>query len=157
MPKKISKTSSKIKGLFRPIHLQAILFLLAYNIVSKSIFVKAVIIESNFVNFFVPYVFGILSGWMFLYLLKHEDFFHFMREVEKEEKGREKKLLSKYIHHGKVFATLIIAAVAGPIFGALTIRLILPKYKYGIVLIAIGNIFSTLISVAMAKGVLGLM
>lgn len=153
MPKKISKTSSKVKNFFKPVHFQAILFLLVYNIISKTIFVKAIIANSILINFFVPYIFGILSGWLFLYLLKHQDFFHFMKEVEKEEDGKEKALISRYLHHGKMLATLIIASVGGPIFGALTVRLLLPKYRHGVFLIAIGNIFSTLISVAFAKGI----
>ena len=77
-----------------------------------------------------------------------------MKEVEKEEKGKERIFLSRYLHHGKIAATLIIAAIGGPIFAALTIRLILSKYKYQLALVAIGNIISTLITVGIAKGLL---
>lgn len=151
MPK-TKKLRSKI--FFRPIHLQAILFLVAYNVVSKTVFVKAIISSSIIVNFLAPYIFGVLSGLLFLYLLKHEDFFHFMKDVENQEKGKEKIFLNKYLHHGKILATLIIAAIGGPIFAALTIRLILPKYKHQLGLIAVGNIISTLISVGLAKGLI---
>ena len=145
--------ASKLKNLLRPVHLQALLFLLLYNLISKTIFIKAIIADSIFINFLVPYVFGIVSGVLFLYLLRHQDFFHFMKEVENQEKAKEKVLLSKYLHHGKILATIIIASVGGPIFAALTIRLILPpKYKYGALLIALGNIISTLMSVGVAKG-----
>lgn len=151
-----AKVKSKKFSFLKPVHLQAIIFLLIYNILSKTVFIKAIVSQSIFINFLVPYFFGVLSGFSFLYLLKHEDFFHFMKDVENQERGKEKIFLDKYLHHGKVLATLIIASIGGPIFAALTIRLILPKYKYQLALIASGNIVSTLISVGIAKGFLGI-
>ena len=142
------------KGYFRPIHLQAIIFLIVYNLLSKTIFIKSILSNNYLVNFFGPYLFGVVFGSIFLYLLKHEDFFHFMKEVEREEKGKEKKFLKKFLHHGKVLATLIITAIGGPIFGALTIRLLLPRYKYSLPLLYIGNIFSTILNVGIAKGLI---
>lgn len=145
------------KSFFRPVHLQAIIFLIIYNILSKTIFIKSVLSHELLINFFGPYLFGTISACIFLYLLSHEDFFHFIKEVEREEKSKEKKLLKKFVHHGKILTALLITLLSGPIFGALTIRLILPKYKYGYYLLIFGNIFSTILAVSVAKGlVIGL-
>lgn len=151
MPK--SKSKIKKKSFFRPVHLQAILFLIVYNILSKTFLIKFILYKNFYLNFIGPYVFGVIAGSVFLYLLKHEDFFHFMKEVEKEERGKEKKFIKKFLHHGKILATVIIATIGGPIFAALTIRLLLPRYRYPFLLLAVGNIFSTLLSVTLAKGV----
>lgn len=145
---------TKIKHLLKPIHLQAIVFLVLYNLISKTVFFKSLSSNNLLINFFGPYVFGVVAGIVFLYLLSHEDFFHFMKDVEKIEKKKEKSLLKKYIHHGKILATLIITTLGGPIFGAITIRLILPKYKHNLILLAIGSIFSTLLTVGIAKGLI---
>lgn len=153
----ILKSKKFKKSFFRPVHLQAIIFLIIYNILSKTIFIKSVLSHELLINFFGPYLFGTISACIFLYLLSHEDFFHFIKEVEREEKSKEKKLLKKFVHHGKILTVLLITLLSGPIFGALTIRLILPKYKYGYYLLIFGNIFSTILAVSVAKGlVIGL-
>ena len=152
MPK--LRIKSKRKPFFRPVHLQAILFLIVYNILSKTLFVKFILSSNYYINFLGPYIFGVLAGSAFLYLLRHEDFFHFMKEVEEVEKRKEKKLIKKFLHHGKILAILIITTIGGPIFGALTIRLLLPKYKYSFALLATGNILSTILGVGLAKGII---
>jgi hypothetical protein len=151
MPKLRSKF--KKKSFFRPVHLQAILFLVVYNILSKTFLVKFVLNKNYFINFIGPYIFGVLAGSVFLYLLKHEDFFHFIKEIERVEGKKEKRLVRRFLHHGKILATLMIATLGGPIFAALTIRLLLPKYKYQFLLLAVGNLFSTLLSVVFAKSI----
>ena len=148
------KRKSKTKSFFRPVHLQAIIFLIIYNIVSKTIFLKSILQSSYFITFSGPFIFACIAGALFLYLLRHEDFFHFIKEVEREEDKKEKGYLKRFMHHGKILATLIIATIGGPIFSAITIRLLLPKYKYPYLLLFIGNIFSTLFSVGIAKGII---
>lgn len=76
-----------------------------------------------------------------------------MKEVEEVEKRKEKKLIKKFLQHSKVLTALVITTIGGPMFGALTIRLLLPKYKYQIAFLVIGNIFSTILSVSIAKGI----
>lgn len=139
---------------FRPIHLQAVIFLVFYAIFSKTVFIKSVADENIMVSFFVPYIFGIVAGNGFLYLFSHQDFFHFMKEVERIENKNEKKLLNKYKHFGKILTTLIIATVGGPVFSALTIRLLLNNAWYKYLLIIVGNIPSTIFTVSLAKGLM---
>ena len=143
-----------MKSFFRPVHLQAIIFLIVYNIVSKTIFFKSILYNAYFINFSGPYLFACVAGAIFLYLLRHEDFFHFIKEVERQEDKKEKGYLKKFSNHGKILTTLIIATIGGPIFSALTIRLLLPKHKHPYLLLFLGNVFSTIFSVMIAKGIL---
>jgi hypothetical protein len=155
MPVKKHRTKkSPKKGFFRPIHLQAVVFLVVYTILSKTIFIKSIASENLAVNFFSPYIFGVAAGIIFLYLLNHADFFHFIKEVEKAERKKENNYLKKYLHFGKVLSTLIIATIGGPVFAALTVRLLLNKVWYKYLLIAAGNLTSTILGVSLAKGAL---
>ncbi len=133
-------------------HLQAIFFLVIYTALSKIIFVKSVTSGNLTVAFVVPYLYGVIMGCVFLYLFNHEDFFHFMRDVEHREEKKEKSLLKKYLHYGKILAVLIIAAVFGPVLSALTIRLLLNKVWYKYLLLAAGNVTSTLLGVSLWLG-----
>lgn len=153
MPKRKFKVK---KSFFRTIHLQALIFFVLYTVVSKYIFIRAVASPNMQVSFFVPYFFGVISGILFLYLFNYEDFFHFMKDVERQEKIKETKMLKKYKHFGKLASFFIIAAIGGPILAALTIRFLINKVWYRYALIAAGNIASTVIAVAVAKGFLKL-
>lgn len=155
MIKNIKKTV-KQKGLIRKIHFQAIAFLVIYTLLSKSIFIKSITSPSLAVAFSVPYIFGIVAGILFLYLFNHEDFFHFMREVERVEKKKEEGYLKRYIHFGRIFSTLIIGGIGGPVFAALTVRFLLNNFPHRYLLLAVANIGSTLLAVVIAKGAIGL-
>lgn len=144
----------KHKGFFRRVHLQAFIFLLLYSVLSKTIFFKALASRNTLIEFLIPYIFGVIAGFVFLYLFNHEDFFHFIREVEHEEKQKENLYLKKYLHFGKIVCTLIIALLGGPLFSALTVRFLLNNVWYRYWLIALGNVGSTILSVSLAKGVL---
>ncbi len=151
----MAKRYKKIKKpLLRKVHFQAFLFLIIYTILSKTIFIKSVTLSSVALSFFIPYVYGVVAGVIFLYLFNHEDFFHFMKDVEKKEEKKEKGLLKKYLHYGKILSTLIIATVGGPVFSALTIRFLLNRFWYKYLILAVGNIASTAMGVALAKGVI---
>lgn len=142
------------KPLLRSVHLQAIVLMLFYTLLSKFIFVKSITSDSYYINFFGPYIYGVVAGAIFLYLFSHEDFFHFIKDIEKQQKTKESKYLKKYIHYGKVICSLIVATVGGPVFSALTVRLLLNRVWFKYILIAIGNIPSTVLAVAMGKGAL---
>lgn len=151
MPKVKSK-----KWFIRKVHLQAIAFLIFYNVISKTVFFKSVVHDNLVVNFLAPYVFGVVAGIIFLYLLNHEDFFHFMKEVESRERSKENFYIKKYKHYGRILSTLIIATIGGPIFAALTIRFLLNTSPYRYIVLAVGNIASTLLTVSLAKGTISL-
>lgn len=137
-------------------HLQAVVLTVIYLVVSKIVFVNFVINKNILVAFFGPYIFGVLTSFMFLYLFSHEDFFHFMKEVEKKEKKKENEYLKKYKHLGKIAAVMVIGTIGGTILAALTVRLLLAHLKYRYLVLLIAMFFSTIFTVGIAKGLLNL-
>jgi hypothetical protein len=75
-----------------------------------------------------------------------------MKNIEREERGKEKNLLGKFGHYGNILACIIVSVVGGPILLSLTIRFLFSEKenKYLIAFIAI--LASTIISVSVAKG-----
>ncbi len=145
-----------MKKFFRPIHLQALVALVIYNILSKWFFFKFVLSQNLFISLIGPYIYGVIAGVLMLYLFSHEDFFPWAREIEKNEDEKEKKWLHKFIHHGKILATFIIGTIGGPIFTALTLRILFHKkpFLFKFLLLAIINLPATILSVSLAKGII---
>jgi hypothetical protein len=143
------------KGFIRPVHIHTLLVIIGYLLVSKFVFFKFVTGPNITESFLGPFIFGVLTSFIFLYLFSHEDFFHFIKEVEKKEEKKEEQYLRKYRHLGKVAAVLVIGAIGGVIFAALTARLLLINYKYRYLVVLVSMFFSTALSVGVAKGVLG--
>jgi len=136
------------KSLFKPVHLQTLLFTVAYLVFSKYIFIKSVTNENILISFFGPFTFGIVTTLVFLYFFNHEDFFHFLKGL----KNKENKYLKKYYHHGKILACILIGIIGGDFFLALTIRLLINKFAYKYLVMTIAVFISTLVSVGLAKG-----
>lgn len=134
------------------VHLFAVLFLGSYFLLSKINTVHALLQENIFYSFLQLYFFGITFGVILLYLLSHDRFFPVAREIEKEEEKQEKNFLKKYLHHGKVLATFIVAVIGGPIFASLTARILLNRFSYKYLIICAGNIVSTFLTLGLGKG-----
>ncbi len=143
---------AKKKSIIRPVHIQALLFLVVYTIIANYVFFRSVASDSLVINFLTPFFFGIISGCVFLYLLRHEDFFHFMKEVEDIERKTEKKYINKFINKGRLLASVLVIVIGGPILGAIAIRLLLPRYANWFLVLFAGNVISTIFSVSFAKG-----
>lgn len=148
------KRKTKGKSFLRPIHFQAVLVLILYFAGSKLIFLRLVSNNSWYIYFFGPFFLGILETLVFIYLFGHEDFFHFIKDLEKKEEKPEKKYLKKYTNHGKALAAVIIGIIGGPIFLALTLRLLLNEFGYKYLIVLISVLVATLFSVGFAKGIL---
>ena len=144
------------KGFFRIVHLEAIAILMVYFIVSNFVLVGSVANASIYISFFVPILFSVLSTFVFLYLFGHKDFFHFIRNFEREEKGNEKKYLDRFKHFGKIIICILISAIGGPIFLALTIRFLFSKSENRYLIALISTLISTIFLVAFAKGFFGI-
>lgn len=142
------------KKLIRPIHLQAVVVIAVYFVVSNFVFVGSVFHSNIYVSFFVPFIFGLISSFVFLYLFSHKDFFHFIKSFEKEEEKAEKKYLGRFSRYGKFAASILVAAVGGPIFLALTIRFLYPRSQRKYLIAFISNLISTVVTVAFARGLL---
>jgi uncharacterized membrane protein len=104
-------------------------------------------------SFLGPFIFGAVMSFMFLYLFSHEDFFHFIKDVEKKEEKKEEQYLKKFKHFGKIVAVFVIALIGGTIFAALTVRLLLAHYKYRYLILLLSMVLSTVFSVGIVKGV----
>ena len=150
---KIKRSKNKNRR-FHWVHLFAILILGGYFLTSKVNMVHA-LSKSNLIESFLQlYLFGITFGIFLLYMISHEKFFPVAREIEKEEEKKEKKLLKKYLHHGKILATFIIGSVGGPVFSALTARLLLKNFAFKYLVLILANIPSTLFTLSLGRGIL---
>ena len=147
----MTKTSPR-KGLLRLVHLEALVFLIAYFLVSNYVFMLSVTNESLYVSFLIPLLFGVLSSFAFLYLFGHQDFFHFIKKLGNEEKRNEKKYLEKFKHFGRMITCILISAIGGPIFLALTIRFLYSKSEQRYLVAFISVMIPTFFIVAAAKG-----
>lgn len=146
----------KVKSGFHWIHLFAILILGGYYFISKVNLVHALSQKTFLMSFFQLFVFGSFFSLLFLYIFSHDKFFPLARELERTEAKKEKKFLKKYFHHGKIFATFLIATVGGPVFSSLTARILLNNLasKYFIVFLA--NIPSTILALSLGRGIVQL-
>lgn len=142
------------KRFLRPIHLYTILFLGIYAVSAKIIYFSALYHTNFFTTYLYPYLFGITTTSMFLYLFSHEDFFSFIREVEKKEEKKEKGYLKKFLRFGKIMASILIGIIGGPIFLALTISILLKNFTYKYWLILGTMLLSVLISVGLVKSLI---
>lgn len=133
-------------------HLMAIIFLIGYFLISKAVTLHAFTYVNLIISFMQIYLFGTLFGVFLLYLLSHDKFFPLAKAIEKEENTTEKSLLKKYLHHGKILAVIIIGSFAGPVFSALTARILLNKFFYKYLLIILSNIPATFITLGLGKG-----
>ena len=150
MPKRRLKIR---KGFLRPIHVTTFVIIAGYILVSRLVFFKFITASSLALSFAGPLAFGILTSFMFLYLFSHEDFFHFIKDIEKKEEKKEGDYLKKYKHFGKIAAVVVITLIGGTIFAALTVRLLLAHYKYKYFILLISMILSTVFTVGLAKGI----
>jgi hypothetical protein len=136
---------------FHWVHLIAVFILGGYLILSKVNMVNAVLKENVFETFLQLYLFGIFFACLFLFIFSHEKFFPVAREIENEEKDKEKKYLKKYLHHGKILGTFLIGSIGGPVFSSLTARLLLKNYWYKYLIVILANIPSTILTAGLGK------
>lgn len=149
---KVYKSKFKLRKLIHPVHLIALLVLTLYTVLSKLNMLNAISRDNIFYAFMQMFVFGTFFTYLFLYLFSHEKFFPFAKEIEDKNKQKEKSLLKKYLHHGKIAGTFLVGLVGGPIFLSLTIRFLLNKFKYRYIFIFITSFVSTALTYAISKG-----
>lgn len=117
------KTDTKV------VYLKALGVWLAYTVGGKLIFLGQMVNRSWLEAYGVVGSAAAIFGAVFLYLFSHEAFFKFARVIEKKEQKQEKRWLGRFSHTGRIVATLIIGILAGPLFSALTARMLLPRHR----------------------------
>lgn len=139
------------KRIFRWVHLETIIVIVAYFLLSNFIFLRSVSHPNIWLSFLVPLIFGVGSSLVFLYLFSHEDFFYFIKSLEKQENKQEKKYLSKFKRYGKMVTCILISAIGGPIFLALTVRFLFSKKENRYLIATVSNIISTILIVMLVR------
>lgn len=140
------------KNFFRLIHLQAVIVLVAYFVLSNFILIGSIAQSSIYISFLIPFIFGLASTLIFLYLFSHKDFFHFIGKFEREERAKERGYLNRFVRYGRIIACILVAAIGGPIFLALTIRFLFSESENRYQITFISTLVSTIFMVAFAKG-----
>jgi uncharacterized membrane protein YbhN (UPF0104 family) len=144
--------ASKRKSKFlRPVHFQALVFIILYFVLSIIVVAKSLLIPSIYVSFLGSFSFGVISVFIFLYLFSHEDFFHFFKNLDKFESKKEKGYLGSYVQYGKFLACILVSIIAGQIFLALTIRFLFPKSSNRYLIAFLVTFISTVIVVFFGK------
>lgn len=107
-------------------------------------------------SFGLPLSFGILSGMVFLYIFNHDKVIRIARLIEEKEEKIEERWLKHFAHSGKLASCFLMGMIGGPVLAALTIRLLLPKFKHKYSLVTAVVIVNTIFYVGFLKGTLGL-
>lgn len=146
----------KSRHFLRPVHIEALIFVILYFLLSVFVVVRAVANPNIFISFLASFSFGIISVFIFLYFFSHPDFFHFFKKLEKFESKKEKQYLGDYKQYGKYLACLLISILGGQIFLALSIRFLFPKSanRYSIAFFV--TFVSTVIVIFFGKSILGI-
>jgi hypothetical protein len=87
-------------------------------------------------------------------LFSHKDFFRFIGILEREEKGKENRYLDEFVKYGKYIACVLVSQIGGPVFLALTVRLLFTKNQNRYLIVLVSTVASTIFGIAIAKGVL---
>lgn len=143
--------------IFKTIHFKALIVWLIYSVITKASLLEGMTksIEGRdayLLNIFFSMFFGVL----FLYLFSHEDFFPFAKEIERKNIKREKRWIHRFQHIGKLFASVLIGIVSGPLIGALAVRFLLHESKYKYIVIALASALSATIWLGIARGIIPL-
>ncbi len=114
-------------------------------------------VRSNLIIFTagLPFVYGIFSAMIFLFIFTHDRVITLARLLEEKEEHVEEKFLKKFKHHSRIFTSLVVGILGGPILGALTTRMLLPRFPYKYEIVIISSIISTLFYLFFLHGVLG--
>ncbi len=109
-----------------------------------------------FFSFGLPLAYGVLSGLFFLYIFNHDKIIRIARLIEEKEEKIEERWLKHFAHSGKLISCFLMGMIGGPVLAALTIRLLLPRFKHKYLLVTIVVIVDTFFYVGFLKGTLGL-
>ncbi len=141
--------------MFKSVHIKALFVWLVYSIITKGSFLTGSLrTEEVLTSYLLNIVLSIFFGSMFLYFFSHEDFFKFAKEIENKNVKKEKQWEHKLLHHGKLVTAILIGIATGPLIGALSVRLLLPRNKYKYLLISFSSALGSAFWLGVARGVI---
>lgn len=135
-------------------YISVTIFLLLYVIVTRAVFIAALFWHDLPLAILVPTTIAGISGFAYLYFFLHEDRFKFIRIIKNKKIKAEKKLIHRFIRFGSMLTALTIGFVAGPLFAALTIAILLSDYKYRYWYVIIISTLSVSVSFCIARGII---
>ena len=132
-----------------------LVFLGIYYVMSWTILYIATKSEDLLVAYGLPILFGSVVGISLLAIFTHDHIIKIAKYIEKKEAKVEQAWLKRFARLGKLMSTVLIGMFGGPILGALTIKLLLPKVGYKYPLIVFINILSSLFHISVLRGTIG--
>ena len=136
-------------------HFKTIVILIIYFLITQSSFFVGVLNSTPiFLGFLLNIIFSVFFGVIFLYIFSHEDLFDIARQLEKDNIKKEKVWLHRFKNLGKSTVVFLIGILAGPLFAAITLRIILPKYKYRYTLMVFVATASAILWLGIARGII---
>ncbi len=141
--------------MFKKKNLKILSLLVIYFVVTQSSFFAGILTSTPIlIAFLVNIFFSIFFGVTFLYIFDHEGFFGFAKQLEKDNRKKEKVWLHRFKNFGKSTIVLFIGILAGPLFAAITLRLLLPKYHHRYLLIVVTSIVTAVLWLGLTRGIL---
>ena len=150
MSKKIKINNLPIKQ----VHIQTVIFFAFYFIFSNSVFISLVTSRNLYVSYLGPFIFSIASSFACLYFFSHKDLFGFMGVLEEGGNNKEKGYMAKFLKYGKYLTCVLVSQAGGPIFLALTVRLLFLPSQNRYLVALISTLASTVFGVLLAKGLI---
>ena len=118
---------------------------------TRAIFIAMIVYPNTLIAITIPTTIAAASGTFYLYMFSSE--FKIAQVIKMNKIKSEEKLLNKFIFMGKFLSTLIVGLIGGPLFAALTIDILLPKFRYKYLYVIFVSATSILISLCLARGI----
>jgi len=119
------------------IYIKAVIVYLTYALSTKYVFLKSITGNGEMKSIFSHIFLSAFFALLFLYIFDNDEFFDFAKDIEKKEIKKEKKFEKKYLHYGKLFTSVTILILSGPMIGALAFHFLLRRYSQRYLLIGI--------------------
>ena len=112
--------------------------------------------NNPYLSWALPLLYGVFSGLIFLYIFNHDKVIKIARIIEEKEEKIEEKWLKHFARSGKFITVFLMGMVGGPVLAALTVHLLLRRFRHKYILVTIIIVLNTIFYIGFLKGTLGL-
>lgn len=137
-----------------PTYVKVILTIAGYTLLSWLVTAYATVAEDTTLAFAIPMAYGAISSIFFLYVFEHSGGFKLADAIERYEMKQERKYLKMFSSSGKHIASFLIGFIGGPLFGALSVSILLRRFRYKYIFVSLVNIPSSMFYVALFRGII---